>query len=1056
MSAVSGDTTAMAAVGDGSRHDFASIRRDERAALPSLVPEFASQRKAESSAGDPLRSGMHLGRRATVFSPNRVWRPCVVVSERASPAAAVRVHYEGFHEQWDEWIQTDSARLRWAPADDPYSAAALEKRFSRSNGVPRALSKGDALRDAPDRFFEHLVVVDEAPPSLSGAAELGPQLVYQYPQDQPVGVQELGSFCLPHERGRAHRVADPTAAVDAWREYVVSPPRFGEESWVFSLQGESMSSPLYGICVAVPVPTDAPLSFSCSQEHAETACERSERDGKNAAEKRTLSRRCFCVLTYQPFFAFFTELLRQICAVEKTRWLQSGGEVMLWGVVDRSTLDGRAAPLSPSAATGADATPSEGVPPHRQAGPQPKSESEPHSEPECQPASLVECTFTEEGSLGLKLNEHSSGRGLVVRVNPGTQAEQHPQLCTGLLLRRVAGSDVSELSYSNLLSLLKASKQRPITLLFDADTNASDNADVEVGLHEKPVAKANKAEPEPEPEPQQSESEVHSLSERVIGLGDRVRVLPRVRAEVACGLVGIKWSSARAKRTGAVGTVVEAKGSGATLRLSVKFEDAIYDSDGQLLRTDSQSLVFPSAALELDCVGSTVAEQGGGDGVDDDSAANKTAINSVVNALAAAHAAALTGALDKLRAQSLSSLRVAWGSRPVVAAAADHAVEVLLEKSAEGTGLHISAKGIITSVRNQKARMAGAKEGAQICTVNGQPVATKDEIVREMSQVGVGETVAFVMLMPPPAAACDEVEVIDGSLSPEGFLSRRAAPDGDCDPASVHEYVFDYGVVSVRGRYPMPGELLVRINAASPTDVSPQALSHSEWLALMTAHSVAARYVPVAMRALSTKTILHMLSGLLLEQQIVVVSADLEKLTAVIQTLSLLLRPLRWQCPLVPVLPHRLLSFLDAPVPFLLGVPRPCEASGGDISKPMTALLSHIHGGGRPELLLVDADHDTVLRGEAAIAQEGSPVPASRLASETTQNIGKMALPGQRRLEDTLMPYGNCLRGRGQVSAAEIGWAVRGVITAFGMRCLAPAPFPSPLTRLLMNGYAAA
>ena len=117
----------MAAVGGGGglvRHDFGSVRRDERAALPSLVPDLSARRAAESggiSAASP-RSGMLLGRRATVFSPNRVWRPCIVVSERASPAA-VCVHYEGFPSQWDEWVPIDSARLRWTPAEDPYSAA---------------------------------------------------------------------------------------------------------------------------------------------------------------------------------------------------------------------------------------------------------------------------------------------------------------------------------------------------------------------------------------------------------------------------------------------------------------------------------------------------------------------------------------------------------------------------------------------------------------------------------------------------------------------------------------------------------------------------------------------------------------------------------------------------------------------------------------------------------------------------------------------------------------------------------------------------------------------
>ena len=80
---------------------------------------------------------------------------------------------------------------------------------------------------------------------------------------------------------------------------------------------------------------------------------------------------------------------------------------------------------------------------------------------------------------------------------------------------------------------------------------------------------------------------------------------------------------------------------------------------------------------------------------------------------------------------------------------------------------------------------------------------------------------------------------------------------------------------------------------------------------------------------------------------------------------------------------------------------------------------------------MIDADSDTVLHGEAAFAEEGSPVSsyvetqdAEAAAAATTM------LPGQRRLEDTLMPYGNCLRSGRDVSAGEIGWAVRGVLTA--------------------------
>ena len=52
--------------------------------------------------------------------------------------------------------------------------------------------------------------------------------------------------------------------------------------------------------------------------------------------------------------------------------------------------------------------------------------------------------------------------------------------------------------------------------------------------------------------------------------------------------------------------------------------------------------------------------------------------------------------------------------------------------------------------------------------------------------------------------------------------------------------------------------------------------------------------------------------------------SSLELVSAVSLAIALpLLRPLRWQSLLLPILPHKLLSFLDAPVPFVVGLPRP-------------------------------------------------------------------------------------------------------------------------------------
>lgn len=95
----------------------------------------------------------------------------------------------------------------------------------------------------------------------------------------------------------------------------------------------------------------------------------------------------------------------------------------------------------------------------------------PDPEPGLKLPTAVEATFTEPGSFGLKLNEYDPGDGLgiravVVKLNSGTQVEQHPQLHKGLVLDRVGDTDLRCSSYGEVLRLLKGCKQRPVTLRF--------------------------------------------------------------------------------------------------------------------------------------------------------------------------------------------------------------------------------------------------------------------------------------------------------------------------------------------------------------------------------------------------------------------------------------------------------------------------------------------------------------------------------------------------------------------------------------------------------------
>ncbi|MED6194827.1 hypothetical protein PIB30_032141 [Stylosanthes scabra] len=71
---------------------------------------------------------------------------------------------------------------------------------------------------------------------------------------------------------------------------------------------------------------------------------------------------------------------------------------------------------------------------------------------------------------------------------------------------------------------------------------------------------------------------------------------------------------------------------------------------------------------------------------------------------------------------------------------------------------------------------------------------------------------------------------------------------------------------------------------------------------------------------LRLENVLTFFAGALLEKQIAVVCSNLGILSASILSVIPLIRPYRWQSLLMPVLPNDMLEFLDAPVPFVVGV----------------------------------------------------------------------------------------------------------------------------------------
>ncbi|KAK1380733.1 UDENN domain-containing protein [Heracleum sosnowskyi] len=73
-------------------------------------------------------------------------------------------------------------------------------------------------------------------------------------------------------------------------------------------------------------------------------------------------------------------------------------------------------------------------------------------------------------------------------------------------------------------------------------------------------------------------------------------------------------------------------------------------------------------------------------------------------------------------------------------------------------------------------------------------------------------------------------------------------------------------------------------------------------------------------RALSLENILTLLTGVLLEKQVLFVCPNLGVLSAIVLSIIPIIRPFQWQSLFLPVLPGKMKDFLDAPVPFIVGM----------------------------------------------------------------------------------------------------------------------------------------
>ena len=80
-----------------------------------------------------------------------------------------------------------------------------------------------------------------------------------------------------------------------------------------------------------------------------------------------------------------------------------------------------------------------------------------------------------------------------------------------------------------------------------------------------------------------------------------------------------------------------------------------------------------------------------------------------------------------------------------------------------------------------------------------------------------------------------------------------------------------------------------------------------------------------------------------MEGKLLIISSQLCLLTPIAELLRTLLLPIDWQCVYVPVCPDYMLRFLQAPMPFILGMSREVIAGGAVVGARGGAAWRVVH-----------------------------------------------------------------------------------------------------------------
>ncbi|XP_050081320.1 DENN domain-containing protein 5B isoform X3 [Anopheles maculipalpis] len=152
---------------------------------------------------------------------------------------------------------------------------------------------------------------------------------------------------------------------------------------------------------------------------------------------------------------------------------------------------------------------------------------------------------------------------------------------------------------------------------------------------------------------------------------------------------------------------------------------------------------------------------------------------------------------------------------------------------------------------------------------------------------------------------------------------------------------------------------------------------------------------------LGVECVIQLFTCVLLESQVLLRSSDYQKLTIVAECITSLLFPFQWPHVYAPILPASLHHFLDAPVPFVMGLHADCDSS--------------VRIGSEANLCYVDIDKKSV-----QLPEELPSFPHRHdFISEITAILDKYSVPRDRSLDPpSILSPKNLLKDHDMMTAS--------------------------------------